>query len=151
MGYNAVVDGLGPGILPQTSPYMYQPVKIDTRNFPDGYDIGQDSFVAFPGYKSGTVVSIGNAANAYADGFLVYMNGAPVGLQGGKIESTNIPEFAMQEFFTNEKGRFRISQLMPGSYKMTLYNYERNPVSFTVPEGYIGRFDVGILSIDRDK
>lgn len=147
--YQARIDTLGPGVISDAVPYIYRPVKVDTQDLPDGYDIGSDNFVAMPSYKSGTVAVVGNAANVYADGFLVFADGAPVKLKAGIIQSTNDDKFEAQEFFTNQKGRFRISRLMPGTYKISLYDHPDLPIILRIPDDIPpGRYAAGNLVVE---
>jgi outer membrane usher protein len=146
--YQAQIDALGPAVIHDAVPYMYRAVSIDTRNMPGGYDPGNDSYTVMPSYKSGAVISVGSAANIYADGYIVLPGGAPAGLQAGEIADA---DGAAQEFFTNTKGRFRISRLKPGTYEMTLYAYPHAPVVFDIPQqAALGRYDAGTLVLPQD-
>lgn len=145
--YQAQADAFGPAVIPDAVPYMYRPVNVDTHNVPAGYDIGTDNFTVKPGYKNGTVISIGSAANIYADGYIRMEDGLPVALQAGTI--TDDQGFT-QEFFTNQKGRFRISRLKPGAYDMRLYAYPNAPLPVVIPDTIgAGKFDAGILIVTR--
>jgi len=142
--YQARIDGLGPAVIPDAVPYMYRPVRVDTTNLPDTYDIGADNFVAMPSYKRGAVVTIGSSANIYADGFLVSADGAPVALQGGVIQKQGSEAL---EFFTNQKGRFRISRLEPGEYTITLNDQPGAPAKLKIPEIGAGKFEAGTITM----
>jgi len=148
--YQAEIDGLGPAVLADTQPYIYRAIKIDTGQLPLGYDIGQDNFIAMPHYKGGSVMVVGNAANIYADGYMHGANGTPLSLQSGIIRSISDDQFPEQEFFTNAKGRFRITRLQPGDYIITLATHPHAPLELTIPDDITGKFDAGTLIVQEE-
>lgn len=149
--YQAEADGLGAAVLPGNTSYMYRSVKIDARNLPVGYDIGRDFYMVMPSYKSGTLLTVGNAANIYADGYLVFMDGRPASFLGGVIRKLDDEKPVKQEFFTNAAGRFRITRLEPGAYEIILGNLQNAPVHIDIPEQPAGRFDAGTIFIPENK
>lgn len=146
--FQARIDGLGPAVIPDSTPYMYRPVRIDTQSLPAGYDIGRDVYTVFPSYKSGTLLPVGNAENIFADGYLLHGDGRAVSLQGGVIVRQD--NGAAQEFFTNAEGRFRVSRLAPGDYRMTLHR-NAETAALRVPDIGIGRYDAGKVSLTEEK
>jgi len=145
--YEARIDALGPAVLPDAVPYMYRQVRVDVRNVPVHYDIGQDQFTVQPSYKSGTLIDIGSNANIYADGYLLLPGGEPAAMAAGIITSSN-KEFGDQEFFTNAKGRFRITSLQPGDYTLVLSAFPKQPVYFKIDRNAPpGAFRVGNLTL----
>lgn len=146
-GHQARIDNLGPAVLPDAVPYMYRPVRIDTRGLPPGYDIGQDLYTAFPTYKSGTFLTVGSADNIYADGYLHFAGGAPAALQGGILQDTGDEKRPPHEFFTNADGRFRVTHLRPGTYALSLHARPGKTISLVIPKDTpAGRFDAGTLT-----
>ena len=146
--YQARIDALGPAVLPDAVPYVYRPVRVDTSDLPDTYDIGSDNFVAMPSYKQGAIAQIGSAANIYVDGYLNGNDGAPIAMEGGIIREDGGQE---QEFFTNGKGRFRISRMAPGHYTLLLNGRPGDVVQLDIPdETKPGKFDAGTLTLQKD-
>lgn len=152
--YQARIDGMGPAVLPDMTPYMYRPVRVDTSNFPPGYDAGKDNYIVLPSYKSGTVLTVGSGANIFADGYLMFEGGDAARFQAGMIRRLDMAGQGAgggQEFFTNAQGRFRIPRLEAGSYQIILHDFPDMPVSFAVPDAPPGRYDAGslILSVNE--
>lgn len=149
--YESRIDWAGAAVIPDMIPYFYRPVRIDTRNLPAGYDIGDDNFVSLPSYKSGTLIKIGSAANVYADGYILQPDHQPVALSAGIIRARNDRNSPDQEFFTNRNGRFRISQLSPGVYELRLHAWPDQPVTMEIPADFsFGRYDAGTLILSGE-
>ncbi|MFN7112881.1 MAG: fimbria/pilus outer membrane usher protein [Alphaproteobacteria bacterium] len=150
MSYETKIDGAGAAVIPDVVPYFYRPVKIDTRHLPAGYDIGQDHFISLPSYKRGTLVTVGSAANIYADGYIRHGDGTPAALEAGVITARHDPDMPPQEFFTNRNGRMRISRLAPGSYDLNLYAWPGRRIRLDIPDhAPFGRYDAGILTLQE--
>jgi outer membrane usher protein len=150
ISHETKIDWAGAAVIPDAVPYFYRPVKIDTRHLPAGYDIGQDHFISLPSYKRGTLVTVGSAANIYADGYIMHGDGLPAALEAGEISALDNPDIAAQEFFTNRKGRMRISRLAPGRYSLRLYAWPDRSLRLHIPADVpFGRYDAGILTLEE--
>lgn len=142
--FRARIDAFGPAVLPDATPYMYYPVRIDTRFLPVGYDIGRDLYTVFPSYRSGAVLTVGHAGNIYAEGRIIDGSGVPAALMGGEIRP--LAGGAPQEFFTNAEGFFNITGLAPGRYVLTLHRLPRRAVYLDIPAGApVGLYAAGDL------
>lgn len=143
--YQSEIDSFGPAVVEDTVPYMARQIRIDTQNLPLGYDIGQDNYVAMPSYKSGMVLTVGNGANVFADGYLQMADSTPVIQKAGMIKNLDDPSFPEQEFFTNDHARFRISQLEPGKYSLQLHDSNSAVIMVIPDDAPIGQFNAGTL------
>ena len=76
----------------------------------------------------------------YIVGRLVDENGDPVRLQAGEIVDD---EGVATPFFTNDDGRFEITGLVPGEYRLYLYRYPDSLSLIAVTEEASGAYPLG--------
>lgn len=141
--YQAAIDGFGGAVIPDAMAYMYRPIQVDTRHLPIGYDIGADHFTVLPAYKTGTLISLEQEARLSVTGILTDKNGNVLPLQGGEMSHMQAGKEVAQSFFTNEQGRFEISQLKAGDYHLRLFNFSGSEADITVAAKKTGIIDVG--------
>ncbi|MEA5448719.1 fimbria/pilus outer membrane usher protein [Leptolyngbya sp. CCNP1308] len=144
-GYGAVVDGLGPAVLPDLQPYYVSRLRLEAPEAPLGYDLGTDEYVIMPSYRSGTLIMAGTEASAFVRGVLVDEAGAPLGLQAGEVVSLSDADWAAQPLFTNRIGRFALLGFTPGMYEIRLR--DRAPLQFEITPDQEGIIDLGTLQI----
>nr|WP_238360974.1 fimbria/pilus outer membrane usher protein [Iningainema tapete] len=145
-GYNARIDSLGPGIIPNLQPYNVSNIKIDSSNLPLGYNLGKEYYAVLPSYKSGTLIRVGTDATVFLKGKLVSVDGKAVALQSGKIISLSDPNWQTLTLFTNKAGKFALPGLKPGYYEMRLLGDLQQAVRFEIPANQAGLYDIGTLT-----
>jgi len=143
--YAASTSRFGAAVLPDLTSYLAHGVNIDVPNLPIGYDLGDESFVLLPAYKSGTVIHIGTDASVLLGGILSHSNGSPISLQAGEIVNTGNLESPPKILFTNRSGIFRIEGLSPGHYELLMFNGQYQAVPIRIPEDAAGYYDIGAL------
>lgn len=141
----AMTDFLGAAVMPELNSYYEHHVAIDAADLPLGYDLGRQLYDLRPTYRSGTVIAVGTGAVVLGDGMLVDQTGKPLPLELGRIESIDDGSLAPVEFFTSRAGRFRVEGLATGRFRMTLANEPGTSIEFAIPEGRVGRVDLGTL------
>ncbi len=145
--YAASTNRFGAAVVPDLTSYLAHGVNIDVPNLPLGYDLGDESFVLLPKYKSGTVIHIGTDATVLLGGVLKLADGSPVGLQAGELVATDNPNWEPKILFTNRSGIFRVEGLSPGSYELRMFNDQSQIVKFRIPEKTAGYYDIGALTL----
>lgn len=140
--YEGRVDELGPAILPNLSPYLYKNVRIDASDIPAGYNIGKDSYVVKPTYKSGYLISIGSDANVFVTGQL-RVDEKIASLKAGKVIS--LSDKKTYDFFTNKEGKFFVEGLKAGKYAMELFDYPNKTTNFEISKKSAGQYSLGTL------
>jgi outer membrane usher protein len=143
--YSARADRLGPAVLPDLQSYLVRKLTIDAPDLPTGYELGPDTFVLWPSYKSGTVIHAGTGATVLLQGVLRTADGKPVALQTGTVHSLDNPTFKPLPMFTNRGGRFMVEGLQPGRYELRMLADTANKLSFEIPKGRVGVFEMGDL------
>lgn len=135
-------------ILSSLTSYHYEPINLDTSYLEPGYQLGEENFVVLPTFRSGTSVIVGTDATIFVTGRLVSLDGRPVALQAGEIyppTGSKLTEPVV--FFTNRKGEFRVEGLIPGEFRMKLFDDSWQPVRFTIEQERVGIVSVGDLKV----
>lgn len=138
---------LGGAVNSYLSSYVTQSVQYDVENPPPGYDVGSGVFRVRPPYRGGYAMEVGTDAFASAMGTMLYADGKPVSLMGGKVVPVDRNNGEPLPFFTNSVGRFAIQNLRPGaSYRITLVN-STSSLFFTVPKDTKGLVDLKTVTV----
>ena len=138
---------LGPAVQGSLRSYYNQRVTYDVDDLPLGYDLGKGVFELNPPYKSGYRLTVGSAATVTATGTLATPDGEPLALAVGTLDAEADPDFPTTQIFTNRAGRFGLQGLKPGRYAVRFAGQGR--AAFTVPEGTVGLFRTGTLTIEN--
>ena len=139
----------GPAVIPIGRAYGVARYDVQVDPLPIGYDLGQATINAFPGYGTGYRFQIGSDESLIAVGFLIGPDG-PISLAAGSIEPLDAERrksWKPRSFFTNRGGRFVADRLAPGRYQLVLGG---KPVAtFDLRKGAQGMVDVGKLTVVR--
>lgn len=135
----ALLEG-GRAVVPDLRSYDEATVVADGRFLPDGLSVGEERLSFYPGYRQGYRVVMGVEASVYIVGRLVDADGAPIGLQAGEIVG---PEGIVVPFFTNGDGRFEITGLVSGEYRLSLYSYPASFSLIAIPGDANGAYPLG--------
>ena len=143
----ATSDWLGPALVPSINAYNTQRLVYDVEDLPTGYDLGAGAFTLQPTYRSGYALEVGSAATVTVMGTLKDEAGEPVSLLAGQAINKEDDDFAPVVMFTNRVGRFAISGLKPGPYKLKLNTKGEKEIEFEVPGEAVGLHRVGNLVV----
>ncbi|MFV3130561.1 fimbria/pilus outer membrane usher protein [Niveispirillum sp. KHB5.9] len=132
--YVAETDWLGVPVVPNISAYLVRPILLDVPDAPANYDLGEDRPAVQPGYRSGTIITIGTDAIASLVGTLMTAEGKPASLLSGVLRPVGIKDAKDLAFFTNRAGLFRIDSVRPGDWQLIITGMEKKPFPITVPK-----------------
>ena len=99
-----------------------------------GYDIGSGVISFYPSYRSGHQAVIGTEANISVIATLLDEQDVPLALQVGTAVCTTDSKKTEIDFFTNKKGKFALTGLMPCQYEITLNNDRQSKFFINVKE-----------------
>lgn len=124
---------LGPALVPLGS-YYSQSVPYDVEDLPIGYDLGSGLFQVQPRLHSGYVLTVGSAYYVTAGGIMLDDQGRPVSLRSGRAVSLDDPDAPQAEVVTNRQGRFAVSGLSAGRWRITLAGQPALIYDIVVPD-----------------
>lgn len=129
---------LGPAVVPLGS-YYPQSVPYDVEDLPLGYDLGAGLFQLKPRLHSGYLLTVGSDYYVTASGLMVDSRGMPVSLRVGRAVSLDDPNAPQVDVLTNRTGRFAISGLAAGRWRITLLGEPPLTYDIVVPEATLFR------------
>jgi outer membrane usher protein len=124
---------LGPALVPLGS-YYPQSVPYDVEDLPIGYDLGSGLFQLQPRLHSGYALTVGSAYYVTAGGIMLDDQGRPVSLRSGRAVSLDDPDAPKAEVVTNRQGRFAVSGLSAGRWRITLVGEPSLIYDIVVPD-----------------
>ena len=147
--YTALIPKKGSHAVLALDSYRYQRVNVDEASLPNGYDIEKTEFEVFPRYHQGYLIKAGGEPAVILNGFLVDKNKKPLGYKGGQwVPMAN--EGKTIAFFSNKAGRFRVTSIAAGKYKLELFDYpDMQSINITVPNKKGEVHDTGNLVISE--
>ncbi len=138
---------LGPALLPLSRAYYPRKLEFGANPIPLGYDLGHDVIDVMPGVGQAYQYTLGSAESKSILGRVQDVDGKPVALLIGYIESRDAESAdGRREIFTNSTGRFVVDKLATGQYRLVFEGLGSAVVA--VPENAEGFIDVGTISIE---
>lgn len=135
--------------------YSPQLIGYDVENLPPGYDLGDGVFSVYPGYKRGYQLEIGSDAVLTVLGNLFdALTKEPISLISGSAiylgEEQDISDKKQKPlaFFTNRTGRFAISGMRPGTYRLELNMRPKRSLELVLSENSDVLIRVGDLYVE---
>lgn len=132
--YRASNEDFSTILLNDINSYSRSTVSVDVDNLALGYDIGSGVISFYPSYRSGHQVVIGTEANISVIATLLDDQNTPLSLQVGTAVCTTDRKKIGKEFFTNKKGKFALTGLVPCQYEITLKNDKQSKFLIDVKE-----------------
>lgn len=132
----------GPALV-SLGAYSRQTLIYDVPEAPAGYDLGEGLFRLYPWLHSGFAMTVGSAYNVTASGILLDAYGEPLTLKSGVARSLTDPAASPVGLFTNRTGRFGVSGLSAGTWRLSFIDgviYE-----FTIKGSQGALVDTGVL------
>lgn len=123
----------GSALVPLGS-YNPQSVPYDVEDLPIGYDLGTGLFELQPRYHSGYALTVGSAYYVTAAGLMLDDQGQPVSLRAGRAVALDDAEAPTAEVVTNRQGRFAVSGLSAGRWRITLVGEPALVYEIVVPD-----------------
>ena len=87
---------------------------------PVGYDIGRGAYRFEAPYRAGYKIIVGSDYWMTASGRLLRADGSPLTYAGGEAREVAEPEREAVTFFTSSDGRYSISGVRPGRWRLTM-------------------------------
>jgi outer membrane usher protein len=109
----------GPALYGQVGSYSPRTLTYDVPNASAGLDIGTGSLRMLAPYRSGYVVTVGSDYNIMAIGRLTVEGGDPLSLRVGYAIEVG-GDGRKVELFTNRDGRFGISGVKAGRWRIEI-------------------------------
>lgn len=119
---------LGGGVASELSAYSPQVLSYDAPAAPVGYDLGTGILQLRPSYRSGYLIEIGSDYSVIYTGTLLARDGGPLSLAAGLAVEEARPEREGVRMFTNQSGRFAVSGLRPGRWRIEMQAGERSTI-----------------------
>ncbi|MFA9372358.1 MAG: SPOR domain-containing protein [Labilibaculum antarcticum] len=146
-GYQAISKSFRPAVLNYLPAYRSKTLRILPLSPPMGYVPSKTAYTLFPSYKCGYEISMGADATVVVIGNLVDKYKHPIASQVIKTISLDHPQADLMMTFTNSKGKFQITNLTPGRYKITGNKSNRKwEIPFEIPDNIEGLYRIGELS-----
>lgn len=133
-GYVANTGILGAATQPNLSSYVDRTMTIDAPDAASGTDLGQGSFKLYPSYRSGYKLVAGSEYNLTALGVMLDVDGEPVSLVTGSAFEVDRPERPPVTVFTNRQGRFGVTGLTPGKWRIEMLDAKRSVFEIEITE-----------------
>lgn len=132
-GYSANTGAMRVATMPSLPSYSDRTIPLAVENAPAGTDIGQGSLRVFPPYRSGYLMTVGSDYNVTALGTMLNRDGTPVSLVTGTATELAHPEKPGVSVFTNRQGRFGVTGLAPGKWRIEMLDEEKSTFEITIP------------------
>lgn len=137
---------LGSAVTGRLTSYELHQLEVNVDNLPLGYDLHNTNPTIKPKYRSGVVIPVGNAASVILRGQLLARDGVVLELRSGILHSVGDEDGKPIRFFTNRQGKFTVSGLRPGQYKLLLDGFDRTAV-VVIPANSRGVFNCGRIQL----
>lgn len=115
----------GPGVAAELSSYTPQLITYDVPDAPLGYDLGSGVVEVLPPYRAGYIVEVGSSYSVTYIGQLLNKAGEPLALASGRAFEIAEPDRPPLQMFTNSLGRFAVSGLRPGRWRIEIPTADR--------------------------
>ena len=142
-GYQAETGSLGSAIEPNMASYNERTITVDAPTAPSGVDLGRGSFRVFPPYRAGYRLQVGSEYYVTAIGRMVGDDGQPLALISGKAVEMAHPDHEAITVFTNRDGRFGLSGLRPGKWRIDMLTDPQSSYLVEIPAETTGVIRLG--------
>lgn len=146
VGHLAASDWLGPAVVPDLSAYSEREVYIEPIGMPVGYDIGSGAYRFEAPYRGGYRIVVGSDYWMTAAGRLLRADGSPLTYVGGEAHEVADPDHPAVTFFTSSDGRYALSGVKPGQWRLTMATTPPTVYEIEVGEAGDGVVPVGDAS-----
>lgn len=108
------------GVVVTTSRHSISVNEIDVSSITNNIEIKEGALVAYGEYKRGAVKEISVDGSYLANGILLDRHGKPFGMAAGFATYVGDKNIEPITFFTNASGRFILSNLRLGKYRISI-------------------------------
>lgn len=141
-------DILGPAVINDLSAYSKRNISFNIDDLPLGYDLGANSFIVVPHYKSGYRLNVGSGYSVILVTELLDKQGKIMVLKVGAAYEVAEADKVPLQAFTNKKGRLVVQGLRPGQWLLKFRDEKDNELLYNVdiPEDAAGVVRIKTLS-----
>jgi outer membrane usher protein len=145
--YTAKSGTFGPAVEPNLGAYIRRTLTYDVPQAPVGYDLGTASAKLLPPYRGGYLVTAGSDYSVTALGTLIGPDGTPVSLLSGKATEIGGSDPRSMTIFTNRTGRFGVSGMRPGRWRIEMPTEPPTVIEIEIPENANGVVRLGEVKL----
>lgn len=139
----ARTGALGTALQPSLSSYSERTILVAAPNAPLATDLGEGAFRLLPPYRAGYRLRVGSDYNVSVVGRLLDASGAPITLISGTATELAHPDREPIALFTTSTGRFGVTGLAPGRWRITLADSDATSFEIVIPAGAEGALQIG--------
>jgi outer membrane usher protein len=139
-GFAARTSAGGLAVVPNLEPYRVGTIRLAAPMLPLGVSLGPTAYHVVPGYRTGTLISVGTKGTVFLRG-VVTLDGIPLPFATGALTS---PSARPLELMTNRAGRFSVIDVAAGRYQLAIGG---GTTTIVVPPGAHGIIDLGLVSV----
>ena len=141
-------DWLGKAVIPDLGKYRTRTLTYTIDDLPLGYDLGDGAFYITPPLGAGYKLQVGSAEVMTVVGVLIdSATKEPVTLIAGKAVPLTSSNKEPVIFFTNRTGKFALSGVAAGDYRLELDTTPAKMHVLTIPESTDTLFRAGTIEI----
>jgi outer membrane usher protein len=133
-GYGSRSGLLGGAVFSSLSAYSERSIAVDAPDAPDGYDLGAGSFRVKPAYRSGYTFEVGSDYSVTVIGRLLDRDGEAIVLLAGEATELARPDGPKVTVFTNRDGRFALSGVRAGKWRIEMPTSPPTVYEIIIPE-----------------
>jgi len=131
---NAESGFMGGGAVLNNSRTSSTVSRVDLRDIPDDISLKLDTIVSQGQYKRGFIADIQGIKSVTAHGILVDSQGKILEQVTGFAINKDDTDEPPVSFFTNSSGKFFLTDLKPGNYKLTINVRNTEPIELKIKE-----------------
>ena len=134
-GEIARTDWMGKAVIPDLGLYKPRSINYDVDDLPIGYSLDEGAFFVKPPRGAGYRFTVGSDAVITVVGVLLdESSGEPLSLLSGSAQSESDPEKSPIVFFTNRAGKFALSGVASGKYRIELNDEPKRQFTLVIPD-----------------
>lgn len=144
-GYQASSGWLGAALSPNLTAFAPRAITINAPTAPAGVDLGQGTYRVFTPYRAGYRLSVGSDYAVTAIGQLVDQDAQPLSIVSGTALELADPNREPLTVFTNRDGRFGLTGLRPGRWRITMMSDPPTRFDLVIAGPAMGMIKAGVL------
>jgi outer membrane usher protein FimD/PapC len=126
---------MGKAVIPDLGLYKPRSINYDVDDLPIGYSLDEGAFFVKPPRGAGYRFTVGSDAVITVVGVLLdESSGEPLSLLSGSAQSESDPEKSPIVFFTNRAGKFALSGVASGKYRIELNDEPKRQFTVVIPD-----------------
>lgn len=129
---------LGTALQSSLGSYNVRTISVAAPDAPLGTDLGSGTFRMLPMYRTGYKLQVGSDYMISMVGRLLGKDGQPIALVAGRAVELKRPDRDGVPLFTNAAGRFGVTGLAPGPWRIILEDPDQTVFDIVINDGDSG-------------